>query len=198
MSITIVRIIVLFYVLPPMGKPRFTEEFLWSLHRIFEELVDVHEVAGVRSMSDVVAPEMRKLRFEYEKKQRKKTFSQFVSYLKARGYIKIPEGKSISFFQLTEKGRRRAFEGQARTAELPLRKDGKMIMLMFDIPKNKDRVRHVFRSRLEFLGYQMLQKSVWISSKDVLEETERAVREYDLEGCVNLFVIEKIQLEGKR
>lgn len=86
-------------------------------------------------------------------------------------------------------------EGKRKGTKWQNRKDGKMIMLMYDIPKRKQRVRQAFRSALEFLGYQMLQKSVWVSSKDVVEETERAVREYGLGDCVNLFVIEKVRVQ---
>jgi len=177
-----------------MKKLKLTEEFLWKLYEFHEDLAKFHQTLGLRSMSDVVAPEMRKLRFGYEQKKRKKTFSQFLSYLKQQGYIKIPEGRSISYLRLTKKGKQKAVEGRAKAREWPPRKDGKMIMLMYDIPKRKRQVRHAFRDTLEFLGYQMLQKSVWVSSKEVLEETERAVREYGLDGCVNLFVIEKIRL----
>lgn len=177
-----------------MKKPRATEEFLWKLYEVHEGLENLHQTFGFRSMNDVVAPEIRKLRLRYEQKKRKKTFSQFMSYLKRQGYIKVPEGKSVSFFQLTKKGRQKALEGKRKTIKFPVRKDGKMIMLMYDIPESKRHVRHAFRDALEFLGYQMLQKSVWVSSKDVLVETERAVREYGLEDCVNIFVLEKIRL----
>lgn len=176
-----------------MKKLRLTEEFLWKLDDVYEGLLRFHQTFGVHSLHDVVAPEMRKLRLDYERSGRKRTFRQFVSYLKGCGYIKIPEGKSVSYFQLTEKGRQKALVGKTKAAKWPLRKDGKMNMLMYDIPKKKQQVRHAFRSALEFLGYQMFQKSVWVSEKDVLTETERAVREYGLEDCINLFVIEKIR-----
>ena len=114
------------------------------------------------------------------------------------GYITIPKGESVGILRLTVKGKEKAVEGGKKARTLPSRKDGKMIMLMYDIPKKKQRIRQAFRGALEYLDYQMLQKSVWVSSKDVLEETERAVREYDLEDCVNFFVIEKIRIGEKR
>jgi hypothetical protein len=178
-----------------MKKLRFTEEFLWNLHRLLEAAGDTHKALMPRSWKDIIAPEWRELRLVYEKKKRKRSFSKFISYLKRMGYIKVPSGQSVGAFRLTKKGKEKAFAGYKTTRVLPLRKDGKMIMLMFDIPKRKERIRQAFRSALEFLDYQMLQKSVWISTKDVLEETERVVREYGLDDCVNLFVIEKIQVQ---
>ena len=178
-----------------MRKLKFTEEFLWKLYEFHEGLTKVHEPFAQRSMREALHPELWEIRLAYESRKRKKTFSQFVSYLKRKGYIKIPEGKNISSFEFTEKGRQKALAGRVKGRELAERKDGKIIMLMYDIPNKKQSVRQAFRSALEFLGYQMLQKSVWVSSKDVLEETERAVREYGLDDCVNLFVIEKIKVQ---
>jgi len=69
-------------------------------------------------------------------------------------------------------------------------------MLMYDIPKSRQNVREVFRDQLELLDYQMLQKSVWVSNKDVLEETERTAREYNLSPHINIFVIEKVRVQN--
>ena len=181
-----------------MKKPRFTEEFLWRLHEFLESAISAHGTLVPRSWKDIAAPEWRELRLAYQKKRRARSFHQFISYLKRMGYIAISKGESTGVFHLTSKGKEKAFEGKKKMRTLPPRKDGKMVMLMYDIPKRKQQVRQAFRGALEYLDYQMLQKSVWVSAKDVLEETERAVREYDLKNCVNLFVIEKIQIGEKR
>ena len=176
-----------------MKKPRITEEFLWKLHEAYEALANVQQKFGVRSMNEALMPEMRKLRLAYERKRRKKSYSQFISYLKQRGYIKIAEGTEIFSPRLTEKGKQKALEVRLKITEWPRRKDGKVVMLMYDIPENKRYVRHAFRNVLELLEYQMLQKSVWVSSKDVLAETEKAIHSYGLGDCVNLFVMEQIE-----
>ena len=181
-----------------MKKPRFTEEFLWQLHELLESATSAYGSLAPRSWKDIAAPEWRELRLAYQKKRRARSFHQFISYLKRMGYIAISAGESVGGIRLTAKGNQKALEGSMKGRELPLRKDDKMIMLMYDIPKRKQHVRQAFRGALEYLDYQMLQKSVWVSAKDVLEETERAVREYDLENCVNLFVIEKIRIGEKR
>jgi hypothetical protein len=179
-----------------MGKLRITEEFLWQLHELLEGISNANKALTPRSWKDIANPEWRELRLVYERKKRKKSFSQFMSYLKHRGYVKVPIGEGVGMIRLTEKGEKKAREGEKRGRVLAPRKDGKMIMLMYDIPKSKESVRQMFRSAIEFLDYQMLQKSVWISDKDVLEDTERVAREYGLQDCINLFVIEKIRLRG--
>jgi hypothetical protein len=177
------------------GKLKLTEEFLWQLHEFLEGIEDVRSTFAPRSWGDVINPEWRKLRLAYEKKRRKRSFVQFLSYLKKRGYIKTPTGKSVGALQLTKKGKQKALEGRKRGSALAPRKDGKMIMLMYDIPKSKQYVRKAFRNELEFLDYQLLQKSVWVSDKDVMEETESIVREYNLSPNVNIFIIEKVRVQ---
>jgi CRISPR-associated endonuclease Cas2 len=73
---------------------------------------------------------------------------------------------------LTAKGKEKAFEGRNKARTLPPRKDGKMIMLMYDIPKRKQHVRQAFRGALEYLDYQMLQKSVWVHAFPCRAEVE--------------------------
>lgn len=175
-------------------RPRVTEEFLWGLHELLEGVGDIHRQFGIRSWKDVANPEWRNLRLAYEKKSRTKTFSQFVSYLRQKGYVKLPTGESVGPLQLTEAGKLKAMKWKVKVRTWPYRKDGKMIMLMYDIPKKKQHVRQAFRSALKFLDFVMFQKSVWISEKDVLEAIERVVRDYDLASCVSMFVIEKIRV----
>ncbi|MBI2642094.1 MAG: hypothetical protein HYW96_00775, partial [Candidatus Wildermuthbacteria bacterium] len=144
-----------------MRKPRVTEEFLWKLFEFLEVVGDAHDnLFARRSLKDELNTEWRELRHVYERKQHKRSFAEFLSYLKGQGYIKIPSGESVENIQLTPKGVEKAFRGRAQEKALQPRKDGKLIMLMFDIPKRKERVRWAFRSALVFLDYQMLQKSV--------------------------------------
>lgn len=178
-----------------MKKLRFTEEFLWQLHKILEVADSINKELTVHSLKDVLHPEWRELRFAYEKKKRARSFTEFISYLRKMGYLKVPTGESVGEIYLTPKGKEKALLGQKKTRTLSSRKDGKMVMLMYDIPKRKQHVRQVFRSALEFLGYVLLQKSVWVSDRDVLEDTERVVRENGLNECVNLFIIERIKLQ---
>ncbi len=177
-------------------KLKITEEFLWKFYDFFETLNNAHKTLALRSWNDIVHGEWREIRLAYEKKGRKKSFSQFISYLKQGGYIKIPTGESVGVLRLTKKGEQKALQGKAKVRMLQPRKDGKMIMLMYDIPKSRQNVREVFRDQLELLDYQMLQKSVWVSNKDVLEETERTAREYNLSPHINIFVIEKVRVQN--
>ncbi len=177
-------------------KPKVTEEFLWKIDQIIQRLGEAYESSLPYGMSrNILNPEMESLRREYERKKNARTFSQFISYLRQKGYIKIPEGYSVyEKIQLTPQGRKKALYGKVaeKKNKLKSRKDGKMIMFMFDIPQNKEKARHMLRDILKFLDYQVLQKSVWISDKDVLEETEQSARELGLQEYVNIFVVDRV------
>ncbi len=177
-----------------MEKLRTTEEFLWKLHDFLEGIADTYISLKPRSWSDIVSPEWREIQLTYEKRKRKKSFGQFISYLKQRGYVKISR-KTAFPLQLTEKGKQKVLAKKQKEAPLPERKDSKMIMLMYDIPKRKWSVRHAFRDAIKFLGYEMLQQSVWITSKDVPDKTEETVRKYGLADNVNIFLIEKLGIQ---
>ena len=177
-----------------MGKLKTTEEFLWKLYNFLESMTETYTSLTPRSWTDIANPEWRGLRIAYEKRKRRKSFGQFISYLKQQGYVKI-SSKTAFPLQLTKKGAQKVLEIQQREAPLPERKDNKMIMLMYDIPKKKWPIRHAFRDALKFLKYEMLQQSVWVTSKDVLNKTEEAVREYGLSDHVNIFLIENPVLQ---
>ena len=72
------------------------------------------------------------------------------------------------------------------------RKDGKWIMLMFDVPEKSRRSRRLLRSILHNLGYKIFQKSVWISPYDVSKKTEKLLQLYSLDKYVKIFLIEKV------
>lgn len=178
-----------------MKKLQVTEEFLWGLHDFLEGATAVYADLRPRSWNDIAAPEWRELCLAYKKRRRKKSFAQFISYLKQQGYVKISSGKTAFPVQLTNKGKRKVFESKQKSTPAPERRDNKMIMLMYDIPKKKWPVRHAFRDALRFLEYEMFQQSVWVTSKDVLDKTEETVREYGLADHVDIFLIEKVMLQ---
>lgn len=173
-------------------KLQLPEEILWKIHEFIEEGNTTHQKIGLRSFKEAINPALREIRLAYERKKRKRTFNQFLFYLKQQGYIKTPQGKPL---QLTEKGRRKAMRGRSRGMPLPNRTDDKMIMLLYDIPKEKSKVRYAFLGAIMELDYQMFQKSVWISDKEVLEKTRQAIHEFKLDSCVDVFLIEKIRVQ---
>jgi phenylacetic acid degradation operon negative regulatory protein len=74
---------------------------------------------------------------------------------------------------------------------LKKRKDGKWIMIIFDIPEKKRKWRDELRGFLYNLGFQVLQKSVWISPYNVLDRLREIVTTLSLDKYTRVFLIEE-------
>jgi len=175
-------------------KLPITDEFLFQAFRLTQKVGDVHNLLAPRTMKEAVYPELRRIRRTIQKKRDWKNFSQLVYYLKRKGYIQIKNLETRDAVVLTPKGAARVLRIQNKTASKKKRKDGRWQMIIFDVPEERKRFREILRAKLQELGYQRLQDSVWVCPYEVFEETERFIREYDLDDCVRLFLIEEIDV----
>jgi len=175
-------------------KLPFTDKFLWNVYNLLEKGDELYYFLGPRTMKEVCCPGFHRLRYDYEKRQGRKYFSQFIYYLKKKGYIKIKNLENKQGILLTKKGEEKALKAKFKIKRKNKRKDGKWQMLIFDIPEKKRKLRDLFRENLHFLGYKLLQQSVWVCPYDVLRETEKIIREHSLDEYVRLFLIEEMEI----
>ncbi len=170
-------------------KIPFTEQFLWDVYRFIQGLEELHRSQMQPSIRErLIYPELAELRRQYRKKRSEKQFNKLIYHLKQKGLIKIQhEG-----VMLTPKGVEKATRVRWKIVRSERRTDGKMVMVIYDFPEDKRRLRDLFRSILVSLGYQEFQLSVWICKKKVESETEAAIQEYKLWDYVRLFVIKEI------
>ncbi len=119
-------------------------------------------------------------------------FFRLVSYLKKNNLIKIESLKGVPALMLTKKGFSKAVRAQFNfeNDNIEKRKDGKWIMLIFDVPEKNKKSRELLRSILYRLKYNLFQKSVWVSPYDVSDRTEEVLQEYALDEFVKMFLIE--------
>ena len=171
-----------------------SDKFLFDLYNFLEKAGDVYDIFSARPWREVWNPEFHKFRYEAQKRYARKNFNQFIYYLKKRGYIKIENLKQKQAVLLTQKGADKILKIKLKTKEKKKRADGKWQMLIFDIPETKRRLRDLLRDSLRFLGYEMLQKSIWVCPNDIFKETEILLRKYSLDQYVKLFLIEEIEL----
>jgi len=169
----------------------FTDKFLWDLYSFIEKTGKTFDLFALRTIKEAFYPDFYKLRRKYERNKAKREFSQFVNYLKKKGYIKIKGLKEKQGIILTKKGADKVLTIKFKTKEKKRRPDGKWQMIIFDIPEKKRHLRNLLRENLHFLGYKILQQSVWICPYDVLKETEGFLRKHTLDPYVKLFLIEE-------
>ncbi|MCD6528416.1 CRISPR-associated endonuclease Cas2 [bacterium] len=176
-------------------KIQLTEKFLWDLYNLIERIEDAPFSQPI-TMRRAIYPDFYRLKRIYEKKQRRKNFSKLISYFKKRGLIKIKELEEKKALIITPKGKEKILKIRNKfIVSLPKkrRKDGKWVMVAFDISEKKKRTRDYFRERLIDLSFQKLQKSIWICPYDILKEVKEIARNLRIETNVRIFLVEETE-----
>ena len=178
-------------------KLAITDQFLWDVYSVLEKLGDVaHFFIRRRKTMWDIAPDVDDPRIKrYFKKFSRNQFRSLIYRLKKNNLIRVKNLRGKSAIMLTSQGISKALKAGFKLKSLEKkerRRDGKWIMVIFDIPKRDERKRGVMRSVLQNLGYKMFQKSVWVTPYDVSEKTEELLQFYSLDNYVRIFLIEKI------
>lgn len=119
---------------------------------------------------------------------KKAALSKAVARLRKGGLIetdKTDVGKLI--LKLTDAGRTAYLLGNDNVDNW----DGKWRIVIFDIPEQKRLIRDLFRRNLKKWGFKHLQKSVWISKKNVTEKLFSYIKDLGVEKWVFVFESEK-------
>lgn len=67
-------------------------------------------------------------------------------------------------------------------------------MIMHDIPKKESKKRHKFQDDLQNLGYQVIQKSIWVSPYNILDDTKKLLDKYKFQDFVKLLLVEENEI----
>ncbi len=175
-------------------KISITDKFLWDLYTFVEktdDLVDFILSSDYRKVSILLGDQDPIIR-KYYKDIGRKNFSKLIHYLKKNNFIKSKNLENKKAIMITNKGIDKVLKTSFDIEVNKKRKDGKWIMLMFDVPEKSRRSRRLLRSILHNLGYKIFQKSVWISPYDVSKKTEKLLQLYSLDKYVKIFLIEKV------
>jgi len=124
------------------------------------------------------------------KNSKRPTISTTLSRLKREGLVaKIGSTKNAKW-RLTAKGR--SILKKTLPTALP-KEDGKLRIVMFDIPEKESVKRRWLRSELISCNYQLLQKSVWLGKRPL---PESLLKEIDALGLINYLHILEISRGG--
>jgi len=178
-------------------KQTITEKILWTIFEL-AKFTDDYYFAGPLSTWRLYdnfyrggyGEIMRKIGWEKSRRD----FAKFIDNLKRKGYIKIKIEKDKNAILLTPKGFDKILKISFKQISKKKRRDKKWIMIIWDIPENYKKTRERFRNGLKLLGYQQLQKSVWVCLYDVLKDTEKLIRFYGIESYVKIFLISEVEI----
>ncbi len=122
----------------------------------------------------------------------KTAFRTVLTRLKDQGLVANP---SRGVWQATKKaiGIYATVRGKEKSYEKFVAEHGKKrdTIVIFDVPKKKGSLRHRLRAELVELGYELLQKSVWIGGGPLPEGFMNFLKSADLLATVHIFRIEK-------
>lgn len=115
--------------------------------------------------------------------------SSMVYDLKRRNYIEIEDGDSV---KLTNKAKIKIIDQIASTNNV----DGKCRLISFDIPETKRTNRNNFRRAIKRIGFRQVQKSLWVSNRNVSDLVELAIKEYKVSEYVAYFVADRSNIDS--
>lgn len=131
----------------------------------------------------------------YKKRQ---SFYSLLTQLKRDGLITKKKAGSSTFWHITRKGvnnfARRKQDHLREKESLPRKKYFKnprkeLVIVSFDVPEKTRGKRDWLRSNLVSLGFEKLQKSVWIGTHGVPREFINDLRTINLLSCVHILSV---------
>ncbi|MEK7562225.1 MAG: hypothetical protein AAB509_00900 [Patescibacteria group bacterium] len=174
-------------------KTSITDEFLWDIYKFLEKVNNAVDFSlKPITMRNYLPGPKNPIYEKYRNDKNKRKFSNLIYYLKINGYIKTKNLENKQAIILTKEGISKALKASFVLDKVKERKDGKWVMLIFDVPVAHKQARNLLKSILINLGYKLFQQSVWISPYDISEKTERLLQIHSLESYVKIFLIEKI------
>jgi DNA-binding transcriptional regulator PaaX len=120
-------------------------------------------------------------------------FSKHLCDLKSRGYLtfeKDENGQSSARF--TNKAKIKVLDKISQS----LTEDGKNRFVSFDVPEKLKGKRDLFRNAIKQLGFKQVQKSLWVTNRNVGDLVEIAAHEFGVEQYVIYIVAEKTDIDG--
>lgn len=116
----------------------------------------------------------------YERTLKKSSFAQALNRLRSQGLVESSTNNDEVLIKLTETGK------DFLELELGNQRswDGKWRVVIFDIPEQKRIVRNLFRRNLKRWGFKQLQKSVWISKRNIYDKLVAYTKDLQIEQWV--------------
>lgn len=120
------------------------------------------------------------------------SFYRAVSELLERGYLEEIEIKGERFLKTTTKGQLKLIKKKIFKTW-----DGFWRIVAFDIDEKRRKTRDLFRAKLRELGCLPIQKSVWITPRDISVELEDLLSLLNIEDNVDYFVSTAVTNDNK-
>ena len=164
----------------------------WKLLRVLKEIGSL----SLDSMLPKQYPEARLWRVvfgidknvnipEERKKELRLVISKTLSRLKEKGLV-VKQGTTRNvLWKVTAKSKEVAKENNF------LPEDGRLRIVVFDVPESRKYARKWLRDELIAAGYALLQKSVWVGKRPMAESFYNEISDHDLFENVHIFEVKE-------
>lgn len=119
---------------------------------------------------------------------------RIVKRLHKQELVKIGEVNGQTIIELSDRGKLKLLQYNFADLNLKKKRDGKIRMVIFDIPNKKKQARDMFRSKLKELGFIKIQESVFLTPYICQKELEFIVNYLEIADYVMLFQIGKTEI----
>jgi DNA-binding transcriptional regulator PaaX len=138
----------------------------------------------------------KKLFDELDERQRRREISRLKSYMKTRGLVRGDYDHGI---ELTKKALRRIKNVEYKNLSVVCNAkwDGTWRLVLFDIPEQKRANRVGFTRKLQELGFQILQQSIWIYPYEAKDEVYIVAKHHRVEEWVTYIITSHIDNDEK-
>lgn len=147
------------------------------------------------------APYTRKNRLWLERvfqdSRRRAQLKKTISAMKKKRWIAEKVSKNKQAYFLTEKGKEKFLQITAR-AKKKKRLPGEWIMVFYDIPEQMRKKRDQLRIYLKILGFEQLQRSIWVSRYQVEKEILEYITFLGMQEDIHVLRVQKIPMTKKR
>lgn len=120
-----------------------------------------------------------------------------INRLKRKGFIQKGIMEDEICYRLTKLGEERQKQKKNKEKLINIKNtkwDKIWRVVIFDIPEENKRIRHILRETLKILGFRPLQKSVWISKNNCTNELKKQIKKLKLNQFVLVFETKNLGL----
>ena len=124
----------------------------------------------------------------YDRPLKKSSLAQALKRLREKGFIEKENLDNQIIFKLTQSGAN-LLDEFSNSQKIW---DNKWRIVIFDIPEQKRIIRNMFRRNLKKWGFKHLQKSVWISKRDVFDKLKKYVEDLGISQWVVIIEADRL------